>query len=218
MWIVSNEPACGSLLVAVDPAWSNARFDTCIEQEDHRPSMYKGCLKILGIVAAWVAHRVAFLAPLGMVLAACGDDTPTTCISRNPIRSAADTTGDRVFSGCASPPPAEPGAPPPPEAPPCDASTLAGVERVCELEGTPCTGQVTVSRAAAVCFVEAEFDLTSALQGPFVELIYNVMFQKPIWSVRTVDQGTMTGGGGRSFAVDATTGEILSANNWIATP
>lgn len=85
------------------------------------------------------------------------------------------------------------------------------------MSGTPCEGAIVVSKAAALCVAEENGDLTT-LQGPYANLTYHSGFQVPVWNIRTVTETGREGSGGRTFTVDATTGEFLRSGAWEATP
>ncbi len=137
------------------------------------------------------------------------------CISEHPVVAESDLRGDQIFAPCAARAP-EPGETPSEMEVACEASTVAAAERGCELAGTPCTGAIVVSKAAALCVAGQNGDLT-AVDGPYAELIYHSGFQVPVWNIFTVTEVGPGSRRGNIFTVDATTGEFLRSALWEAT-
>lgn len=145
--------------------------------------------------------------------AVCVRDSEPGCMDEHPLVTEADARGDQVFSGCGAPPPGTPN----PEPVACDASTIAGTERECELENMPCANAIAVSRAAALCIAMENFDLTT-LEGPYLELGFHSTFATPTWNVITVTAADGATRGGAIYTIDATDGEVLGSFGWFAVP
>lgn len=99
-------------------------------------------------------------------------------------------------------------------------SVCASVESECAASGVDdvCASSEYITREAAAC-IAAAAGLTEGLEPWNITLLYNVRYERPIWTVQNTEESTADGGeSGRAVDVNAVTGEVLGILGWASTP
>ena len=133
----------------------------------------------------------------GLTLATSGCGATSSCLTDFPA-SDFGFEGDGWHYPCATEP--------------CTVPTVAEIEAQCEAEGAPCAGEIEVTYEAARCIAE-EHGLAEGEIGYQADLLYNVRFDLPIWSVINQTAAQQ----GETLVIDATSGEILEEGAWDVT-
>ena len=145
---------------------------------------------------------------LTLTVVGCPDSTNvSSCLSANPGTSEADFQSDRWHTSCPSPPAGNSTTCPPP--------TITEIESRCSEDGHDCTGQISVSKAAALC-IARENGLEEGLEGLHAELLYNYEYRIPIWATSNVLYKQADSAGGKSLAINASDGKVIERTSWMS--
>jgi hypothetical protein len=137
-----------------------------------------------------------------------------SCIEKYPGESEADFASDMWSVSCLVPYDEDAGDSEDPPACELTPPTIAEIEAECTDDGHDCAGQITVSKAAALCIGAAD-GLKDGLDGLHADLAYDDELHLPVWSVGNVLQDDGEGNSQGEFdVISAIDGKVLERNGW----
>ena len=146
---------------------------------------------------------------LALFLAACAEPTLDEQIEDCRSEYSVENGGDHVATK-------EPTCAVAPGQPAQDCTvTPETIRQQCDDAGHQCP-DAFVTRQTADCIAELE-GLDQGLQGYLSTLVYNHLYDAPIWTVENLTEESATEWRGMVFLLDAYEGTILERSSWVRT-